>query len=105
MTTPKKNLTDYGNAMGFDVPAGATEAPTVEGELMPDHDDTQKSGFDIPEHSNDALPVHKRSLLKVLLAIMAVTVLFGLPAYLFLSAASGGGGATNVVKVDTSSRR
>jgi hypothetical protein len=102
MTTPKKNLTDYGNAMGFEVPAGATQKQAVEGELMPDHDETQEAEFtDIPEHSNDALPVHKRSLPKVLLAIMAVTVLFGLPAYLFLSAASGGGGATNVVKVDS----
>jgi hypothetical protein len=100
MTTQKKNLADYGEAMGFDVPAGATEAHTVEGELMPDFDETQQSGFDIPEHSNDVLPVHKRSLPKVLLAIMAVTVIFGLPAYLFLSAASGGGGATNTVKVD-----
>lgn len=101
MTTQKKNLTDYGNAMGFEVPAGATQKQAVEGELIPDHDETQEAEFtDIPEHSNDALPVHKRSLPKVLLAIMAVTVLFGLPAYLFLSAASGGGGATNVVKAD-----
>jgi hypothetical protein len=102
MTTQKKNLTDYGNAMGFDVPAGATQKHAVEGEAMSDHEDVHEAEFaDIPEHSNDALPVHKRSLPKVLLAIMAVTVLFGLPAYLFLSAASGGGGATNVVKVDS----
>jgi hypothetical protein len=102
MTTPKKNLADYGDAMGFDVPAGATQKHAVEGEPMPDHDEVHEAEFaDIPEHSNDPLPVHKRSLPKVLLAIMTVTVLFGLPAYLFLSAASGGGGATNVVKVDS----
>jgi hypothetical protein len=102
MTTPKKNLTDYGNAMGFDVPAGATQKHAVEGEPVFDHEEVHEAEFaDIPEHSNDVLPVHKRSLPKVLLAIMTVTVLFGLPAYLFLSAASGGGGATNVVKADS----
>jgi hypothetical protein len=103
MTTHKKDLAEHAEAMGFEVPATAmpTEEP-VEGELMTE-EETYGGGeysSDIPEHSSEALPIHQRSLPKVALAVGAITVLFGLPAYLFLSAASGGGGATNTAKTD-----
>jgi hypothetical protein len=105
MTTKKKDLTEYGEAMGFDVPvtATATNEPITEGELMQDDEQIYADDFtDIPEHGSDALPIHQRSLPKVLLAVGAVSVMFGLPAYLFLSAASGGGGgsATTAKKED-----
>jgi hypothetical protein len=103
MTTHKKDLAEHAEAMGFEVPATAisTEEP-VEGELMTDEETYEGGEYssDIPEHSSEALPIHQRSLPKVALAIGAITVLFGVPAYLFLSAASGGGGATNTAKTD-----
>jgi hypothetical protein len=103
MIIHKKDLTEHAEAMGFEVPATAipTEEP-VEGELIPDEETYggEEYSGDIPEHNSETLPIHQRSLPKVALAVGVITVIFGLPAYLFLSAASGGGGATNTAKTD-----
>lgn len=103
MIIHKKDLTEHAEAMGFEVPATAipTEEP-VEGELISDEETYggEEYSGDIPEHNSETLPIHQRSLPKVALAVGVITVIFGLPAYLFLSAASGGGGATNTAKTD-----
>lgn len=105
MTTHEKDLAKHAEAMGFEVPATATapEEP-VDGELIPDFDGENYVGAeysgDVPEHGSEELPIHRRSWPKVALVVGVIAVCFGLPAYLFLSVASGGGGTTNTAKTD-----